>query len=732
MLPAIRGVDDEPNTPWDGDMKELESKQMDSSLKIPVSTTAEQNEFISQVCASAARGDLSVLTKLLDAAKLSEALSPSLSVMSDIKSAASSVSLSLSEDSTSSKEMAPPIGTNLSSSRASADGKSIVAEMLNRVNDNGESTLMIASYGGGGYRDGGTGRSSSHVSQQRVLDICKLLIDHGASVALLNNRVQSCLHIVAQQGFEQVANYFLLKGCPVNSVDSVGDSAAHIAARNAHLGLLKVLIDCGANLHIRNNQAKCPLDVVVDHPDKSLSREDIRRSILTMEPRLRSLILYHEDCLEHAARRESDWEGPDRLRGIMNLLMDTTSFPSYQVEISNQFEKAHVELLSRVHAPEYIAFVNTLSKKVQEAGKTSEQSTVPFTPQVQKIMMKQDLSETKSPEYCDTSFSSGTLKAARRAAGAVAHAVDRVLLGRNRNAFCVVRPPGHHAGYRGLLDGGKSCGFCIFNSVAAGALHALEAHSCERVAIIDIDVHHGTSLPPSLPHYLSLPKPRSLLSLSPFSHLPPSFSIFVSPSFFLHICLSLLLSPNFSLPQSSIPSFSPPSQPGNGTEDIVRRYQHPSRLFFFSVHLFDKDEGPYEFFPGTGKEDDTVRFSQSFSDHSYLISTHPSLFCVTNPPLFRPTILSMCLSRPYGRSQLQRHTAHDLPNLVVVIMYVDAPTLFLSAQASDVYFPPQVTRVGRDAFRQAILQRLVPALRAFSPDLILLSTGATLAPYIIH
>jgi acetoin utilization deacetylase AcuC-like enzyme len=107
-------------------------------------------------------------------------------------------------------------------------------------------------------------------------------------------------------------------------------------------------------------------------------------------------------------------------------------------------------------------------------------------------MLGHSSSDTKPSEYCDTSFSAGTLSAARRAAGAVAHAVDSVLLGRNRNAFCVVRPPGHHAGYRGLLDGAKSCGFCIFNNVAAGALHALEGHICDRVAVIDIDVHHGS------------------------------------------------------------------------------------------------------------------------------------------------------------------------------------------------------------------------------------------------
>ena len=115
-------------------------------------------------------------------------------------------------------------------------------------------------------------------------------------------------------------------------------------------------------------------------------------------------------------------------------------------------------------------------------------------------------------------------------------------MGRNRNAFCVVRPPGHHAGVNGLLDGGESCGFCIFNNVAAGALYAItdERDLCSRVAIVDIDVHHG-----------------------------------------------------------------------NGTEEIVRKFSDPSKLFFFSIHLYDNDSRKrsanqfhYKFYPGTGSEDD--------------------------------------------------------------------------------------------------------------------------------
>ena len=99
----------------------------------------------------------------------------------------------------------------------------------------------------------------------------------------------------------------------------------------------------------------------------------------------------------------------------------------------------------------------------------------------------------KDDRVSDTSFSAGSLRAAERAAGAMMHAVNQVLAGKQRNAFCCVRPPGHHAGQNGLLPGSESCGFCIFNNIAIGAMHALTAHAetVRRIAIVDIDVHHG-------------------------------------------------------------------------------------------------------------------------------------------------------------------------------------------------------------------------------------------------
>jgi acetoin utilization deacetylase AcuC-like enzyme len=85
----------------------------------------------------------------------------------------------------------------------------------------------------------------------------------------------------------------------------------------------------------------------------------------------------------------------------------------------------------------------------------------------------------------DTAMNPHSLNAARRASGAGLLAVDEVMSGRSRNAFCAVRPCGHHA------TQARSMGFCIFNSIGVAAAYALEKHRLERVAIIDFDVHHG-------------------------------------------------------------------------------------------------------------------------------------------------------------------------------------------------------------------------------------------------
>jgi len=85
----------------------------------------------------------------------------------------------------------------------------------------------------------------------------------------------------------------------------------------------------------------------------------------------------------------------------------------------------------------------------------------------------------------DTYMSEGSVAAAYRGVGAVVKAVDMVMGGEAANAFCAIRPPGHHA------ERETPMGFCLFGNVAIAAKHALEVHGLARVAIMDFDVHHG-------------------------------------------------------------------------------------------------------------------------------------------------------------------------------------------------------------------------------------------------
>lgn len=85
----------------------------------------------------------------------------------------------------------------------------------------------------------------------------------------------------------------------------------------------------------------------------------------------------------------------------------------------------------------------------------------------------------------DTVLSPGSKQAAFRAIGAVCDAVDKVLTDQAGNAFCAIRPPGHHA------EPQLAMGFCLFNNIAVAAAYARQHYQLERIAIVDFDVHHG-------------------------------------------------------------------------------------------------------------------------------------------------------------------------------------------------------------------------------------------------
>jgi len=163
-------------------------------------------------------------------------------------------------------------------------------------------------------------------------------------------------------------------------------------------------------------------------------------------------ILTHPDCALHEMG-EGHPESPQRLKSILAALASSGLGPRLAMHEAPAAQREHLE---RVHHPEHVDFV---------FGTAPTQGYAYLDP--------------------DTSMNPKSLSAALRAAGAVVSATDMVMGGKARNAFCAVRPPGHHATPQ------RPMGFCIFNNVAIGAMHAIEAHGLERVAVLDFDVHHG-------------------------------------------------------------------------------------------------------------------------------------------------------------------------------------------------------------------------------------------------
>lgn len=163
------------------------------------------------------------------------------------------------------------------------------------------------------------------------------------------------------------------------------------------------------------------------------------------------MLLYtHPSMLRHAPPR-GHAERPERLQAVLDGIADLP-FARREAPFAEQ------SAIARVHPARYV-------EALEPAFAEAREGIVQLDP--------------------DTFISAASREAAYRAAGACVAAVDAVMAGESEMAFCAVRPPGHHA------EPEAPMGFCVFNNVAIGALHALEAHGLSRVAVVDFDVHHG-------------------------------------------------------------------------------------------------------------------------------------------------------------------------------------------------------------------------------------------------
>jgi len=171
-----------------------------------------------------------------------------------------------------------------------------------------------------------------------------------------------------------------------------------------------------------------------------------------------TLIFSHPTCIEHDPGSYHP-ECPDRLRSVLAGL-DEDEFSRLDRRTAPEIELSQVRL---VHGSSYVQ---------QIMDNVPTEGLVSLDP--------------------DTSLSPASGEATRRAAGAAVTAIDEIIAGKANNAFCAIRPPGHHA------ESTRAMGFCLFNSAAIAAVHARQAHKLERVAVIDFDVHHGNGTQHSL------------------------------------------------------------------------------------------------------------------------------------------------------------------------------------------------------------------------------------------
>mmetsp|Transcript_11862 Transcript_11862/g.25011 ORF Transcript_11862/g.25011 Transcript_11862/m.25011 type:complete len:1051 (+) Transcript_11862:101-3253(+) len=276
----------------------------------------------------------------------------------------------------------------------------------------------------------------------------------------------------------------------VDAQNNYGRTPLHCAASRGNWNGVRQLLNAGADPQISDRRGFTPGQVarkrgmVIPNDLKVLGDDSPTRDLI-MDPDGSTVILGHEYCIQHrtcppivrgdAGTSEPPPENVRRLNVLINEydgILRSSEFSG--CKWNTDVRRAAMADVLKVHDYTYIEKTSQLC------------STIPDHPNAIQTL------------DADTTVSHWSFEAALRAAGSVCEAVDKIMAGDFRNAFCAVRPPGHHAGPRGIVtcpnDPDGSHGFCLLNNVAIGAAYARSMYrndGIKKVAIIDFDVHHG-------------------------------------------------------------------------------------------------------------------------------------------------------------------------------------------------------------------------------------------------
>lgn len=311
----------------------------------------------------------------------------------------------------------------------------------------------------------------------------------------------------ATRGSEGVTELLLgSEKIEINAQNNYGRTPLHIAAAHGNWHVARLLINAGADTQILDKrglsagQRARKRGMVIPH-DLNVLGEDASLRDLIMDPDGNTVILCHELCIQHRTcppivrgDAETSEPPPENVRRLNVLINDDDGILRCG-EFSGckwytDVRRAALSDVLKVHEYPYIERTSKLCAA---------------TPDHPRAIQTLD---------ADTTVSHWSFEAALRAAGSVCEAVDKVMAGDFRNAFCAIRPPGHHAGPRGIVtcpnDPDGSHGFCLLNNVAIGAAYARSMYrndGIKKIAIIDFDVHHGNGteeivrqLTPSVEH----------------------------------------------------------------------------------------------------------------------------------------------------------------------------------------------------------------------------------------